>query len=443
MHPMKMSQALTPGQTAGAGRFTLLKLLGRGGMGEVWLAHDGRLNEQAALKFLPPEIHQDAAALDELQRETLKSRKLSHPHIVRIHDLHHAEGEAPFISMEYVDGPNLVSLRVQQPERVLSWEFLRPLVEQLCAALDYAHSEGIIHRDLKPANLMLSSNGRLKLADFGIAAVVNDSATRASARSATSGTLAYMSPQQLAGKRPAVGDDIYALGAALYELLSSKPPFYTGDLTHQILHEAPEPLEERLAALGIHNPIPAGVAALVMACLAKDPGQRPASSAAAAGWIAPSEAAIQSGAGEPPSPLDEPAPRKKYRLAAGVSVVGGLLLLIGGWTWHAISRSARVFELAGRPSVPFAGSLPGTIWKATDSQGDTTWFQFNTNGLLIYEGGRGVRPNGTWQQSGLNVNMNMNDGYVILSGMIADGKMSGNAQSPYGTNWTWQATPKK
>jgi serine/threonine protein kinase len=131
---MKMSQALPPGQTAGAGRFTLLKLLGRGGLGEAWLAQDGRLNEQSALKFLPPEIHQDAAALDELQRETRQSRQLSHPPILRIQDLHPAGGEDPFISLEYVDGPHLGSLRVQPPGPFLSWECSRPLVEQLCAA---------------------------------------------------------------------------------------------------------------------------------------------------------------------------------------------------------------------------------------------------------------------------------------------------------------------
>jgi serine/threonine protein kinase len=97
-------------------------------MGVVWLAEDLRLNEQVALKFLPPEIAGDAAALDELRRETRKSRQLTHQHIVRIHDLFEAEGEAPFISMEYVDGRNLSELRVRAEGGVLTWEFLEPLV---------------------------------------------------------------------------------------------------------------------------------------------------------------------------------------------------------------------------------------------------------------------------------------------------------------------------
>jgi serine/threonine protein kinase len=161
---------LKPDVEVGAGRFWLIKILGRGGMGVVWLAEDLRLNEQVALKFLPPEIAGDAAALDELRRETRRSRQLTHQHIVRIHDLFEAEGEAPLISMEYVDGRNLSELRVRAEGGVLTWEFLEPLVRQLCDALNYAHGEGVIHRDLKPGNVMLDSRGRVKLADFGIAA---------------------------------------------------------------------------------------------------------------------------------------------------------------------------------------------------------------------------------------------------------------------------------
>jgi hypothetical protein len=282
-------------QTPGAGRlstlqagskerFTLIKELGRGGMGVVWLAEDTRLGEKVALKFLPAEIRADPVALDGLRRETARSHKLSHPNIIRIHDLHEESGGPAFISMEYVDGPTLSVLRLEQPARVLSWETLRPLVEQLCAALDYAHAERVIHRDLKPGNIILDCKGRLKLADFGIAAVVSDSMSRVTAPR-TSGTLAYMSPQQLAGKRPTAADDLYALGATLYELLTSKPPFYTGDIAHQVLYELPEAPDERLITLGIENPIPPAVAAMIMACLAKDPASRPPSVRAVAEWI--------------------------------------------------------------------------------------------------------------------------------------------------------------
>jgi serine/threonine protein kinase len=282
---MSEAKPLQPEQSFAHGRFVLIQRLGRGGMGEVWLARDERLQEQVALKFLPPEIRGDAAALDDLRRETARSHKLSHPNIVRLHDLHEDPDGTAFIVMEYIDGPTLATLRLQQPGRVLAWDYMRPLIAQLCAALEYAHGERVIHRDLKPANMMVDSRGRLKLADFGIAAVGSDSLSRVSVQHSTSGTPPYMSPQQVTGKRPQVTDDLYALGATLYELLTSQPPFHGGDLTHQVLHEPPEPMEDRLAALEIQNSAPADVAALVMACLAKEPEQRPQSAGAVAEWI--------------------------------------------------------------------------------------------------------------------------------------------------------------
>jgi sugar lactone lactonase YvrE len=254
-------------------------------MGEVWLARDERLREPVALKFLPPEIRGDPGALDDLRRETARSHKLSHPNIVRIHDLHEDADGMAFIVMEYIDGPTLAAFRLQQPSRALSWGYLRPLAAQLCAALEYAHNEKVIHRDLKPANMMVDSRGRLKLADFGIAAVASDSMSRISMRHSTSGTLPYMSPQQVRGQRPQAADDIYALGATLYELLTSQLPFCSGDISHQVLNEAPEPMEDRLAALGMRNDIPPDAAALIMACLAKEPGQRPQSARVVAEWI--------------------------------------------------------------------------------------------------------------------------------------------------------------
>jgi formylglycine-generating enzyme required for sulfatase activity len=276
---------LVPGQKVGGGRYTLIRFLGKGGMGIVWLARDERLGEQLALKLLPSQISGDQAALDDMRRETLKSRRLSHPNIIRIHDIFEAENEPCFISMEYVDGPNLSSLRLEQPQRLFSWEYVMPLVRQLCEALDYAHAEKVIHRDLKPANMMLDSRGRLKLADFGIAAVATDSMSRVSLKHQTSGTVVYMSPQQMNGQRPLPSDDIYAFGATLYELLSSRPPFYQGDIVHQVQDVEPRPLAERLAELELRNEIPPAVGAMVMACLSKDPEKRPPSMAAVAEWI--------------------------------------------------------------------------------------------------------------------------------------------------------------
>ncbi len=269
--------ALAAGARVGAGRFSLLRLLGRGGSGVVWLARDEHLRESVALKFLPPEIRHDAVALDDLRRETSRSRKLTHPHIIRIHDLYKTDEEA-FISMEYVDGLNLSEMRLQQPDRVLTWSFLEPVVKELCLALDYAHGERIVHRDLKPANMIVDGRGRLKLADFGIAAIVTDTVSRISVgRHALSGTACYMSPQQLDGTLPQVTDDIYSVGATLYELLTSRAPFFSGDIAHQVRSFAPQPIEKRLSQLNIHNPVPTSVSAMIMACLSKEPEKRPQS----------------------------------------------------------------------------------------------------------------------------------------------------------------------
>src|SRR5438093_9959885 len=132
---------LTPGVGVGGGRYLLKRILGQGGMGVVWLAYDKLLREQVALKFVPTQLSFDPAALECLRRETLQSRKLSHPNILRIHDMVEMADEPTFISMEYVDGPTLHALRSNRPGKVLTWRFLLPLLRQLCTALDYAHIE--------------------------------------------------------------------------------------------------------------------------------------------------------------------------------------------------------------------------------------------------------------------------------------------------------------
>ena len=346
---------LAAGQAVGGGRYLLAQVLGQGGMGVVWLAKDQRLGEWLALKFLPPEVRHDAVALDDMRRETLKSRRLTHPNIIRIHDFYEAPGEAPFISMEYVDGDNLSNLRLAQPGRVFKWEYLAPLVRQLCEALHYAHEEKIIHRDLKPSNMMLDGRGRLKLADFGIAATVNDTMSRISVAKA-SGTLTYMSPQQLDGGTPKVADDIYALGATLYEFLTSKPPFYTGDIPHQVRTFAADPLAQRLSDFNLANDVPPAAAAMVMACLAKDPEQRPPSARAVAEWIgltlsspgtAPSRPAV---APEPPVSEAESTP---FDAATAEEEAGEAASISGRWPWQTVALTLAVLGVVAGGAVGY------------------------------------------------------------------------------------------
>jgi serine/threonine protein kinase len=327
------STNLAPGQLAGGGRYELRRLLGQGGMGTVWLAFDSRLKEEVALKFLPPHIAVDAVALDDLRNEALKSRRLTHPNIVRIHDLSESLDEIPFISMEYVDGSNLNELRLDQPGKVFTWDYLQPLVLQLCAALQYAHEEGVVHRDLKPGNIMLDSRGRLKLADFGIASVIQDSTRRTAVGVPISGTPGYMSPQHMAGKMPSVSDDIYSLGATLYELLTSRPPFYSGDISYQIQNVPVTPLDQRLWELGATNEIPPEISALILSCLAKEPEQRPPSAKALGSWInfgSGQMVDVRTTTSSTTVPQPAPKPSKVPLWQIGLAVVGIAAVLIWG-----------------------------------------------------------------------------------------------------------------
>src|SRR5437868_6227253 len=169
------------------GRYTLKTVLGRGGMGIVWLARDEELEREVALKFLPDVVVHDRSLLEELKRETRRSLELTHRNIVRIHDFVFNESSA-CISMEYVDGNTLATLRVEKEQKVFEPNELSGWTSQLCEALDYAHNYAkIIHRDLKPANLMVNKKGDLKVSDFGIARSLGDSVSRLTIEQGRSG----------------------------------------------------------------------------------------------------------------------------------------------------------------------------------------------------------------------------------------------------------------
>jgi len=268
-------------------RYRVKGKLGRGGMGIVWRAHDEVLDRDVALKFLPEVICTDRAALDELKRETRRGQDLAHPHIVRIYDFvggREVGGDAA-IAMEYIDGDTLSGVRVDRPGRVFSCEEIAPWLGQLCEALTYAHTHAkIVHRDLKPANLMINRAGQLKITDFGIARSISDSVSRMSVQQGgdTSGTLAYMSPQQADGNRPSPLDDIYSTGAVIYEMLTGKPPFHSGEIYQQVHNKVPPRMGDRRRDLDVPaaDTIPEAWEKAVAACLAKDSAQRPQSAAA-------------------------------------------------------------------------------------------------------------------------------------------------------------------
>lgn len=259
-------------------RFKLERCLGRGGMGEVWLAHDKTLDEKLALKLLPRLIHFDERAVEDLKNETRRGRQLSHPNVVRVFDFHQ-DAQNVGIAMEFVDGENLGVLHAREPHGAFVVDRISQWTRQLLLGLDYAHRmENVVHRDLKPANLMIDQgSGNLKIADFGIARCLAESMQRATVSAQSRGTLCYMSPEQAMGRGPNPLDDLYAVGATLYQLLAGSPPFYSGDVFNQILKIPPSPIAERQREQGFSQPPPAHWEATIMRCLAKERAQRPQS----------------------------------------------------------------------------------------------------------------------------------------------------------------------
>ncbi len=324
------------------GRYTLIEILGRGGMGIVWLARDEELERDVALKSLPDLIIHDAAVLSDLKRETRRCLELTHKNIVRIYDFVHDE-RSGCISMEYIDGDTLSNLRCDKERKVFETAELTDWLSQLCDALDYAHNYAhIIHRDLKPANLMVNQRGELKVSDFGIARSLGDSMSVITMAGGRSGTLSYMSPQQLEGERGTHLDDIYSLGASVYELLTSKPPFYAGNIDRQIREKIPPSMTERRKEFEIEaQPIPALWEEWVAACLAKDPDRRPQSVTEIARQL------------QMPSPeVRRPAVRSffqqsKNRVLA-LALASLCLLALGGWYFGVF-----------KPAHPKVGAVAG------------------------------------------------------------------------------------
>ena len=247
-----------------AGRYRILRKLGEGGMGLVYLAEDTELgNEKVAIKFIPPMLASNERAIKNLKKEAQTARQLSHPNIVRLHDLH-TDGHQKFLVMEYIEGKTLEQALTAKENDKFTLQELLPVAEQIAAGLEYAHKRKVLHRDLKPSNIMIAKDGTVKLLDFGIAREMKDSYTRVTGKE-TSGTLPYMSPDQLMGEPPTIAMDVYSFGAVLYECLSSRPPFYMGDIREQIKSKTPATLP------GVSSTVNDAV----LSSLAKDPAQRP------------------------------------------------------------------------------------------------------------------------------------------------------------------------
>jgi serine/threonine protein kinase len=202
----------------------ILELIGRGGMGAVYKARQPSLDRLVALKILPPGVAGDAGFAERFTREARALARLSHPNIVAVYDFGQAAG-MPFFLMEYVDGPNLREL--ERGGKLNPREAMQ-IIPQICEALQFAHDEGIVHRDIKPENILLDKKGRVKIADFGIAKLVGQTAVPDAGLTGAGdvvGTLNYMAPEQR--EKPLTVDhraDIFSLGVVFYELLTGELP---------------------------------------------------------------------------------------------------------------------------------------------------------------------------------------------------------------------------
>ncbi|MFE9368705.1 Stk1 family PASTA domain-containing Ser/Thr kinase [Streptomyces sp. NPDC006711] len=254
------------------GRYELGQVLGRGGMAEVYLAHDTRLGRTVAVKTLRADLARDPSFQARFRREAQSAASLNHPAIVAVYDT----GEdyvdnvsIPYIVMEYVDGSTLRELlhsgRKLLPERTLE------MTIGILQALEYSHRNGIVHRDIKPANVMLTRTGQVKVMDFGIARAMGDSGMTMTQTAAVIGTAQYLSPEQAKGEQVDARSDLYSTGCLLYELLTVRPPF-VGDspvaVAYQHVREEPQPPSN------FDSEITPEMDAIVLKALVKDPDYR-------------------------------------------------------------------------------------------------------------------------------------------------------------------------
>ena len=296
-----------------AGRYRVVGLLGKGGMGEVYRAEDLKLGQAVALKFLPESLARDENLLTRFFQEVRIARQVTHPNVCRVYDIGEVDGHH-FLTMEYVDGEDLSSL-LRRIGRLPKDKAIQ-IARQLCAGLAAAHDQGILHRDLKPANMMIDGRGRVRITDFGLAGL----AEGIEGEEILAGTPAYMAPEQLVGEAVSVRSDIYSLGLSLYELFTGKQAFPANSSAELTKLQETTPASPSSQVEGFDP----AVERIIFRCLEKDPARRPASALAVAAALPggdPLAAALA--AGETPSPemVAEAGAEGALRPAIGFALV--------------------------------------------------------------------------------------------------------------------------
>src|SRR5215213_3146730 len=254
-------------------RYEVGELLGRGGMAEVHVGRDTRLGRVVAIKLLRTDLARDATFQARFQREAQSAAALNHPAIVAVYDTGEEQVvesgggvvSLPYIVMEYVEGRTLREL--MHDGRPLDVDTALEVTARVLSALEYSHRAGIVHRDIKPANVMMTTNGDVKVMDFGIARAIADSSSTMTQTQAVIGTAQYLSPEQARGETVDARSDLYSAGCLLYEVLTGRPPFVADSpvaVAYQHVREEP------LAPSSFAPSVPQEVDAIVMHALVKD-----------------------------------------------------------------------------------------------------------------------------------------------------------------------------
>ncbi|MBX3355974.1 MAG: serine/threonine protein kinase [Phycisphaeraceae bacterium] len=324
-----------------AGRYRVVSLLGRGGMGEVYRADDLRLGQTVAIKFLPALVEKDEARLARLNQEVRLAREVAHPNVARVFDIGDFEGEH-FLTMEFVDGEDLASLlrRVGRPNPDKAMEIVR----QICAGVAALHERGVLHRDLKPANIMLDGRGRVRIMDFGLALRQQVDGSSVGAARSAGGTPGYMAPEQWSGGPVTEATDVYAIGLILHELFTGRSAAQGESIDAYRRWHLSTPVESVSHSLSEVNP---EIERVILACIAKDPSERPASALAVSAMLPGGDPiATALAAGETPSPDMVAAAGRVDRISPTHAVILGVTLLAALLTWVVLPSPLRPWDLA-------------------------------------------------------------------------------------------------